>query len=231
MLHIFHGEHVNASRKELAKIREKYTGREIIVLDGKTASVTSLIQATEATSFLAENKLVIIENLLIKRLGKKKNDEVIIDFIKKLPTDVTIVFWEEKELGKTILSLFPKNADIAVFKPDKNIFLFTESLVPKNHARSLQLLHRVMIEGDVEYIFSMIIRQIRLLLLAKKLNGSVPGLSPWQVSKLQKQAAMFSSLPQLLILYRKLLDIDVTIKNGSNPFSPSKNIELFICSI
>src|SRR3989344_8250409 len=133
MLHLFHGEHVVASRKELSLLKEKFASSEIIVLDGNKVSFTDLIQATESTSLFGGSRLVVIENLLGKRAKAKKEELLrLTEWIANIPKASEVVYWEDKELGKTLLGLFPKTADIALFRPEQYIFKLVENVRPGN---------------------------------------------------------------------------------------------------
>jgi DNA polymerase III delta subunit len=229
MIHIFHGEHADLSRKELYTLKEKWAGKEIIVLDGKMASINELTQATESTSLFGGERLTVIENLLTKRMGKKSGEqEVLSSWIKALPKEVELVFWEEKEIGKTILNIFPKNTDTALFKPDRNVFAFVESLRPDNQKNMLSIFSVAQAQDSAEMLFAMLTRQVRLMLIAK--DGGKLELSPWQARKISQQADAFT-LPQLFSIYQKLFEIDGTIKSGTTAFNLSQLMEVLLCSI
>jgi DNA polymerase III delta subunit len=233
MIHIIHGDDIEASRKELNTLRSRSLQQEVVQIDGKTTTLTELTQATESGSLFGSNRVVIIENLLSKRLGKtvaKADTETISAWIKQLPIDLELIFWEEKEIGKTILGLFPKNVDTALYKTDRPVFAFVESVKPGANKELLLKLDTVLIQESAEMVFAMLVRQFRLLIMAKDLDKLSLGLSPWQAAKLVKQAQYFT-VPQLLSLYEQLLAIDVTIKTGTGPFILKKELELFFVNI
>lgn len=229
MIHIYHGENHDLSRKELQKLTDTFKDKELVVLDGKSATLTQLTQSTQSQSLFGGDRLVVIENLLSKRLSKKSADvKVLTMWIKDLKKTDEVAFWEEKELSKTTLNLFGSGIDVAVFKPDRALFTFVESLRPGNQKESLILLHEALSLDAIELIFSMVSRQLRLLLTAKD-NGKLE-LAPWQLRKIQKQAHAFT-LEHLYTLYHALLDIDVTIKSGLSPFTLKEQVELLITKI
>lgn len=231
MIHLFHGENTEASRQELSQLREKYMNKEVVVLDGRTLSVTDLVQATESASLFQTERLVIIENLFSQQLSKKNTDsKPFLNILSLLPKNIEAVFWEAKELPKTTISLFPKTTDIALFKPHRVIFSFVESLIPGNTREMLSHFEASLKNDAPELIFVMLVRQIRYLLLIKDMGLKVTGLSPWQKSKFMRQAEKFT-VSDLLSLYQKLLDIDVTIKTGISPFSLSRELRLFLLKL
>lgn len=231
MVHLFHGEHVAASRRELTQFREKFAKREVVMLDGRTVTTTDLVEATQTASLFGTDRLVIVENLMSRRIGKKNPDgQAFTAIITNLPPETEIVFWEEKEIPKTILTILPKTVDIALFKPDRIIFSFVESLFPGNTREMLAHFEASLKKDTPEMIFAMLVRQFRYLLMVKDLGQNVTELSGWQRSRFLRQTERFT-MPQLLDFYRHLLTTDVTIKSGTTPMSLTQELRLFLVSI
>ena len=231
MIHLFHGENITASRRELTLLREGHAKDEIVVFDGKKVTPTELIQATESTSLFTLRRLVIVENLFSKRATlKSKELDTFAEILKKFPKDTEIVFWEEKELGKTLLGLFSKETDIALFRPDKMLFTFIESIRPNTTKTLISLFDKSLQKDAAEMIFVMLVRQLRFLIIAHEVGTKIPELAPWQAKKFATQAQYFS-YPQLITLYEHLLEIDVKIKTGATPFTLAEEIRLFLVKI
>ena len=117
-------------------------------------------------------------------------------------------------------------ADVELLSPyaaEGNIFELVDALGGRQSARAAELFQQKVNEGaDPFYLFSMFIRQFRLLLQAKTLleAGERPaGIAeqlkqrPFVAEKLARQARNFT-LPQLEQIYRRLLEIDVDTKTG-----------------
>lgn len=231
MLHLFHGDHVCQSRKELGTWREKYTDREIVNLDGKTATITDLIQATESASLFGTMRLVIVENIFSKQFARKSKEmEKLVAFLKHIPPEIQLIFWEEKELSKNIIRQLPRSADVALFNPQRQIFALVESMRPGNSSQSLELFHRCLKNDSAELVFAMIVRQLRLMIMNKDVGKGIPDLSGWQITKISDQAHFFTS-GQLLRLYRKMLEIDIAIKTGNTVYDLTGSLELFLIDI
>ena len=230
MLHLFHGEHIEASRQELQKLKEKFQHAETVLLDGKSASLTDVRLATETTSLFGGDRLVVIENLLNQKVNKKGAEaQQWLEFIKNIPESSEVVFWENKEIGKLVIRKLPKKIDIALFKPDKSIFAFVESVRPQKVQKSLGLFQDVIRQESAELAFAMLARQMRLLITTKEL-GKNSGLSPWQMSKLTGQAQSFT-LNQLVTAHLKLIEIDRRLKKGLSAFSLQQEVELWLISL
>lgn len=237
---ILHGDNLVASRKELEKIKEKNKEKEIVIFDGKSLSLTDLIEALEAKSLLGNEKLTIIENLLSQQKGRvgknvKKSGffPPIVEYINRCPEESQLLFWENKEIGKSLLALF-KKAEVKLFKVEKQIFALIESLKPNHNQRLIILFRQCLLNNPVEIIFSMIIRQFRFLLLTKSAAKIGPfdfqKLAPWQKQRLTNQAKLFT-MERLLEIYQKLLLIDYHNKTGRAVFDLTKTIELFLIEI
>lgn len=216
MIHIFHGEHTEASRAELVKLKEKLVNAQVISFDGKTVPLAELIQATDSPGLFGGAQLIIIENFLSRRITKKSAELVQIEaWIKSIAKEIDAIFWEDKELPKSTLSLFPKHVDIALFKLDRLVFSFTESVYKGNARKALGIFNQARVQESTELLFAMLVRQMRLLIMAKDLGKEALGLPPWQASKLLKQA-QFYTLQELIVRYQELALIDYRIKSGQS---------------
>ncbi len=119
-----------------------------------------------------------------------------------------------------------ESADVTRLSPyvaEAKIFDLVDALGNRNAKRASLLLQQKLNEGtDPFYLFSMFVRQFRLLIQVKELaeKGYRPqGISreikqhSFVVGKLYQQARGFS-LEELEMIYRHLLDIDISVKTG-----------------
>jgi DNA polymerase-3 subunit delta len=126
-----------------------------------------------------------------------------------------------KGLGETI-----DVADVELLSPytaEEAIFDLVDALGNRQAARAAELFQEKVVGGaEPFYLFSMFIRQFRLLLQARALldagersAGIAQQLKqrPFVADKLARQARNFT-LPQLETIYRRLLEIDVEAKTG-----------------
>ena len=117
-------------------------------------------------------------------------------------------------------------ADVVLLSPyaaEETIFELVDALGNRQPARAAELFQAKVNEGtDPFYLFSMFIRQFRLLIQARYLldQGERPaGIAeqmkqrPFVADKLARQARNFSA-GQLAQIYRRLLEIDVDVKTG-----------------
>ena len=119
-----------------------------------------------------------------------------------------------------------ETADVVLLSPyaaEETIFELVDALGGRQAARAAELFQDKLHEGaDPFYLFSMFIRQFRLLLQARALldAGERPAgvaaqmkVHPFVADKLARQARNFTS-PQLAQIYGRLLEIDVDVKTG-----------------
>lgn len=120
---------------------------------------------------------------------------------------------------------------------DDNIFHLTDALSLKNTSQAIDLLEQQFSAGlDPFYLFSMIVRQFRILLKIKAGENKYPptqlaiqiGEHPFVVSKGLNQVKHFSH-QELLDIYQKLLDMDLKMKSSS--LDPKVILEEFVLSI
>ncbi len=229
MIVLLHGDHIEASRKELARLISENEGKEIRRLDGKTLDQTILTQALESGSLFAGDTWIVIENLFGK-IGKKiKLIEQLATKIKNAADTSNIVLWEEKEIGKTVITTLGNRITIKLFKTPAVIFQFLDNIKPGN-AKILITLFQQLLEHDApELVFSMIIRRIRQLMMLRD-GVTPPVLQGWQISRLTSQTKLFT-MEQLRTMHARLLDIDYSVKTGNTPFTLRERIELWIMEL
>lgn len=106
---------------------------------------------------------------------------------------------------------------------ESDVFALVDALGHRETGAALKLLHAQLDHNAAPtYLLSMIVRQFRMLLQMKDLAARGKTLDaareqlrlhPFVAEKTWKQALNFS-LPQLEVIYQKLLDTDVAVKTG-----------------
>lgn len=115
--------------------------------------------------------------------------------------------------------------DVERLTPDGaqgDVFAMVDALGNRNGQLALQMLHRLLEVDEPLRLYGMVVRQFRLLLLTREmLDGGhreaeiarALKLHPFVAKKLVPQCRNFD-LPALEAIYRKLLEIDESIKTG-----------------
>jgi DNA polymerase-3 subunit delta len=131
-------------------------------------------------------------------------------------------------------------ADVALltsYVAEASVFEMVDALGRRDGTTATRLLHRLLRDDEPLQLFGMIVRQFRLLILAREyLNtggsaGQIApaiGVHPFVGEKLAKQAGSFT-LETLEKIYHNLLDTDAGIKTGK--VDPVLALDLFIAGI
>ncbi len=126
--------------------------------------------------------------------------------------------------------------DVALLSPylaEASIFDLVDALGNRNAKKATLLLQQKFNEGaDPFYLFSMFVRQFRLLIQVKEMAdaghrppaiGQRLKMHGFVAGKLHQQSVQFS-LPQLEQIYRHLLEIDLAVKTGRNDMTTALNL-------
>lgn len=223
---VYSGEDIISSRKAFLEHLEclKKEDYETVRINGKDATEETLILHSSPNSLFGQKKLLAIDSLLS---GKKfKENEKILKTLSSL--ECVIAIWENKDFSKADQLKYP-NFVFKNFKLPQLLFNFLDSIVPGNTKNNLILFEETILSVDPSYLFLMLIRQIRLLILASDKNDLLK-LAPWQKGKLQKQAKYFT-LEKLKNINRRLLQIDFSQKTSQTPFPLEQQLELLLTEI
>lgn len=210
---IIHGEDTLKSYSRLSSIidERKASDIEVVVLDAGNLEITALRQILGSTGLFPSSRSLVIKNLLSGTKSKAK--EKILDLLD-LETLVELILWEDKNLTPTALKRFPK-AKVETFPISPVIFKFLDSLRPGNTKNILLSWKSLLSDGtEPEFVFAMIIRQVKLLIQAKT-GPSFLKLAPYP-SRLISQQSQFFTSEHLLDLYHDLYQIDIKIKTGTS---------------
>ena len=111
--------------------------------------------------------------------------------------------------------------DLTPLKRQSDVFAMVDAMGQRNGPQALQWLRQLLVNDSPLYAFSMIIRQFRLLLLAKdaQVNQQDPqkalDVHPYVAGKIIAQARNFSQ-DDLEEIYHFLKDIDIASKTGKD---------------
>lgn len=229
MITLIHGDDTASSREYLNTLKQKSV--DPLSFDGERLIISDLMQNIEGTGLFFNEKDLFIEDLLSKRKTSKELTEMI-EYINNHSNDCNVVLWEGKELTKTQTGQF-KKAQVKLFKFPQLVFQFLNSITPGNGKHLVKLFHQLLKTNEPEFVLFMIQRQLRLLLSVTEPGidtiDEVKRLQPWQLSKLQKQARMFTK-ERLINAYQKLYEIDLGSKTGGLNQSLVSAVDLFLLS-
>lgn len=133
--------------------------------------------------------------------------------------------------------------DVDLLTPDSSqadIFAMVDALGMRDGKKASENLQRLLEQQEHGYIFAMIVRQFRLLLLVREiLDGGGGGdeitaklgflrVKKWMSRRLIPQAKKFS-LPVLEEIYHRLLNLDEDVKSGLIPVDLA--LQIFVSSL
>lgn len=230
MITIIHGDDIANSRKYFIELKQKTSN--FIFFEAEKLSLTSLVQSTEGGGLFSDEKKIFIENFFSKKRVGKETDEIL--SYLKTASKIEVFLWEEKEMTKKNLNLFP-SAIVKAFKLPKTLFLFLDSIKPGYGKTLVNLFHQTLGNIEVELIFYMLFRQFRLLLALNDEKSTdkideIKNLVSWQKNKLIKQAKLFT-LENLRKIYQKLYQIDLEQKTGKSVTSLLQSLDFFLIEI
>ena len=127
--------------------------------------------------------------------------------------------------------------ELTALQPEGFIFDFVDALGDRNRKMAVNEFHRLLVDSDIQNIFSMIVRQFRLLVQSREIidqqGGEVEIARELSVplfvgKKLARQARQFSQV-QLDGIFHRLLEIDAGLKTGK--MSIELSVDLLIAEI
>ncbi len=228
MLTILHGDDEIAIHKELSRILADANakGIQVVRVDAKGLTLPILESMLGTQELFASEKIVVIDRLhgLVK---SKAKDELIDVVANSADGDTQIILLENKALTATMLKKFP-TARTQIFKLPMLLFSFVDALGMQPHPRLITTFHQIIATQDAEFVFAMLMRQIRML-IAYVSDGSYSG-APFGRAKIAAQAKLFT-IEKLLGLHQALLAIDIGQKTSSSPLTLTQEIDLFLFGI
>ncbi len=225
MLTVIHGENQVASRHKLSDLvaAAKKQNQEIVSLEAEKLDRAKLESTLLSNSLFGNSKTLILEGL--HSLPKSKKKDEFIDLISSASID--IILWEKKLITKTDFKKLPADSAVYEFKITAKLWSLLDHLTsnPKSKNTVLKLFKESVESDGAEFVFLMIVRQIRMLIQVKE-NQPLK-MAPFMLAKLSKQAREFT-LEKLLELHYKLFEIDQKQKQSTGLLSLEAELDLLL---
>lgn len=226
MITVICGENSSESRIYLNDLIKSYKQKGIEIRQIKNSELIEITEwQSDSASLFSQETVFITEN--VNKMISKRNNPAFLTFIELLCSkdNINILSWEDSVPARNMK--FPKSAKIKEFKLSASIFKLMDSCFPGNLKNFITQLHEVNSDNDEVFIFIMLLRHMRNILLINL--GEIPAkLQSWQVVKLKSQAHFWKT-DKLLNFYEGFYNIDKNLKTGTNPFSVLKSIEVLVC--
>ncbi|KKQ52696.1 hypothetical protein A2865_00125 [Candidatus Woesebacteria bacterium RIFCSPHIGHO2_01_FULL_39_17] len=178
----------------------------------RITSARSIPEALVVDSLFEKEKLVVVENItflgaVVRKFMKLKADKL----------DTTLIIYHPGTITETFINSLPKVDKVEEFKLPKLIWSFLDSFYPRNARNSLLLLHEIVKTQPLEFVFSLLAKQVRDLYWIKVDSKSMT-YPEWRIVKLKVQANKFTNL-QLTNLISLLAEADVRSKTSQGNLS------------
>ncbi len=225
-IYIFSGDDLISSRQaylDQINLLKKDNQTEFCL--AKDLSEILLENIFGSTDLFGKPRVLTTENFFTGSKSKEKDQ-----LVKKINSfkNAIMVSWETKEVSKTESAKLGKEVSISNFKLPNLLFKFLDTLSPQNKKQNLFALQQLKQTVDEQFIFLMIVRQVRLLLLAH--GGETDKIAPWQKSKLVNQARSFGQ-DKLIALYKQLLNLDIKQKTSQLGLSLGSELDLLVSGL
>ena len=184
---VLHGDYTTKLYERLKKFIETAKKRGWEILNDEISQTPSL--------FNIERLTIVRKYNLISRKD--------IPNILKIPG--TLVIYNEGNIPQTFLRQLPKETKVEEFKLPKIIWNFLDNI-------SVKLLHEVIKNEPVEFVFSVLSKRFRDLYWIQVSPKNLPYQS-WQLNRLKNQSKKFS-LENLKEIINKLAEIDIKVKTS-----------------
>ncbi len=225
MLTIICGEDSVKAREYYQNVKREYESKSLSTQTIHPKDIQTTIKLGEQTIDLFSHKIVYFtENLngYLSRAGRKLPEGFEELFQSN---EIEIIDWESEKSSRELK--IAKLGKVKEFKPDKTIFQLLESCVPKNKKNFIALLEAISQSADEVFIYTMLSRHIRSLLLART-NSFSSRIQPWQRGKLSTQAREWDE-KKLIGFYEGLHRIDVALKTSTTPYSVKESLDILAC--
>jgi hypothetical protein len=219
MIHILHGDNLDASYQKLIKLQSLYKDHDKVYIN--SANEESLYLNLFSKDMFKSKNMLICENLMSAKNIKKLPPQL----FKDLAPGTVLVIWEKQEVANATLKKFSDFAQIENFKLPTNLFNFLDS-ISRDAKKTIFYLKEI--EQEKVSAISWHLENRLLLLILSKLNftqneaSHVSGrnLAPWQWEKIKRQSVSLS-IETLKKMFTSTLRIETLIKSGKTQLTES----------
>lgn len=224
MLTIICGEDNIGSRKYFQNLKATFSQKNFEIRNIQARATSELNKWLIDSPSLFTTKKVFFTDNLMKVIKKSKNTLTEVEKISALK-DTELYDWEDSLTARELKAI--KGAVVREFKPTDSIFKLLDACYPSNKKQFVRLLNTLVESSDENFIFIMLARHIKNLLLIK--DGQIPtGMQKWQAQKLITTTQYWEK-DKLLMFYDGLYRIEIRNKTSTNPYSVKESLEILSC--
>ncbi len=224
MFTVICGEDVITSRDYLRELQLTYRKKSIEVQNITADEVAEITRWLGDSPTLFSEKKILFTQFLDKKI--KKDSKKMLDDLVQINSlkDVELVDWEDASSRDLKIGKIGK---VKEFKPSKTIFKLLDTVYPGNKVVFLNFLSSLSRDVDENFIFLMLARYVRNLILVKQ-EIMPTRMQSWQFGKLRYVAKVWK-LETLILFYEGLMRIDIASKTGKSPYSIKESLDILAC--
>jgi hypothetical protein len=230
MITIFCGEDSAAARSKYNQLIAKYKSSQAEIVSISPSSVLEVYQGLASNlSLFSSSRVYCVEGLekfSFKKSSKAKKD-TLYEALVALSQDKSIILLDYEDEKQARQLKLKDLAEVHESKPSVTIFKLLDECYPGNQIPFISSLRQVCIAQDEMFTFIMLVRHVRLLVLAAKsaLSTKIP---PWQKYKILDQSKKWE-VKKLMDFYSGLIKIEIGAKTSNNPYGIVKSLEILAC--
>ncbi len=186
---------------------------------------TILLSSADILNLFGQRQIFLAENLnkVVSRKKGNKPFEVLTAIGKN--KQIVLLDWEDGVSQRELkISALGK---VKEFKPSASIFKLLDACYPSNLQTFIFLLRAVCSPQNAMFVYVMLRRHIRNLLLVNS-KAKIPTLQSWQLHKLQQQTNSWQP-ERLISFYERLISLDISLKTGKNAYDLQQSLEILAC--
>lgn len=229
MLTIICGEDEVEARLKFKNFTSKFKNEGNILLNVALNNLEDVLKDENGgvADLFGNTAIFLTEYLSKKYKGREKTTfkDKIVNIAKN--NNVHLIDWEGGKSAYDLSSLKKISTTFLESKPTKNIFDLLDSCYPKNLKNFLEIFDKVAETQEEIFIYTLLWRHMKNVILAK-LNYQALKLAPFQKVKIANLANKWDE-KNLLNFYEKLLNIDISTKLSTNPYSYNNSVKLLVC--
>ncbi len=224
MLTVICGEDTTASRQYFISLKDSFRNKNYEIRDIVFEEILEINKWLNDSPSLFFEKRVFFGQGINRKL--RADDKRTKEELQRIRDDKNLEFYLWEEVSAYELKI-ARLATVKEFKPSATIFKLLDSFYPGNKVTFLNMLETVSKNSPEIFVFTMLARLTRNLILVKE--KIIPkGMQSWQFYKLQNQAKKWK-IERLVLFYESLAKIDLGIKTSSSPFSIKESLDILAC--
>ncbi len=195
------GDDTVASKNRYFEIKTKSAAKGFEIINAAAANLTF-------NSLFTDKILFCIDDA--KKINLVQIEKITQDYKN---SDINLLIWKSGSADAKLLKILGKETKVEKFDLPKIIFQLVENFYPGNAEKFKKLLTEFLKDENVEFLFTMLIRQIKELYLFHIDKKAFEKFPIWRANKIKSQAEKFD-LQNIKDLIIEMADLDIKVKTS-----------------